>query len=77
MIEIEPYNFLNDITLPIELQHGTNDKSVPIELSRSLKNALETAKKDAVYFEYIDDHNISINAGVAWKKTIAFFKKHL
>ncbi|MEX1997822.1 MAG: alpha/beta fold hydrolase [Candidatus Andersenbacteria bacterium] len=76
--KIDPYTYLSDITIPIQLQHGTNDSSVPVELSRSLEEALESAGKDVEYFEYMgDDHNISRNSGVAWQRTIDFFKEHL
>lgn len=76
--EIEPYNYLSEINIPIQLQHGTEDKSVPVELSLSLKKALEEQNKDVEYIEYQgDDHNIRRNSGVAWQRTIAFFKENL
>lgn len=74
---LEPYEYLEDINIPIELQHGTNDADVPIELSLSLKSALEGAGKNVEYVEYSDDHNISANASRAWQKTISFFREHL
>ena len=76
--KLEPYSYLGDITAPIQLQHGTNDTSVPIELSRELRDALQNARKEVTYIEYAgDDHNISRNYGAAWKSTIEFFKKNL
>lgn len=76
--KIKPYNFLNKITAPIQLHHGTNDESVPIELSVSLKEALEKEGKSVEYFEYSgDDHNISANSGLAWRRTIRFFEENL
>lgn len=75
---VEPYNYLQDIAIPIELQHGTNDQSVPVELSRSLKAALEEAGKNVTYHEYPgDDHNIGRNSGTAWQRSINFFREHL
>ncbi len=75
---LEPYKFLNEISIPIELQHGTSDISVPIELSLSLKSALETANKDVTYIGYPgDDHNIGQNSSAAWQRSIDFFHQHL
>lgn len=75
---IDPYTYLADISIPIELQHGTNDSSVPVELSLSLRDALQAAGKHVTYIEYPgDDHNIGQNSGVAWQNTISFFKKYL
>lgn len=75
---IEPYAYLNEITIPMQLQHGTSDVSVPVALSRSLKNALDSAGKEVEYIEYQgDDHNIGKNSGQAWQKTIDFYRKHL
>jgi len=76
--QTEPYFYLDEITVPIELQHGTGDASVPIELSQELKEALEAEGKTVEYFEYSrDDHNISKNVDQAWKRSIEFFKEHL
>lgn len=76
--QLDPYNFISEIKIPIQLQHGTNDDSVPIELSLSLKKALEENDKFVEYIEYQNDnHNISNNAAQAWQKTIEFFKNNL
>jgi len=76
--KIDPYYFLNYISAPIQLQHGTSDSSVPIELSLSLKKSLEEAGKDVQYFEYPgDNHNISNNVNLAWQRTITFFEQNL
>lgn len=75
---IEPYTYLEEINIPIELQHGTNDDSVPVELSLSLRDALQAAGKDVTYIEYPgDDHNIGQNSSLAWQRSIAFFREHL
>ena len=76
--KLDPYYFLNDISIPIQLQHGTADSSVPIELSIQLKKELEKLNKIVEYYEYPgDDHNISKNSNVAWQRTIDFFKRNL
>lgn len=75
---LEPYEYLDEITIPIELQHATGDASVPVELSRELNTALENANVDVTYIEYQgDDHNISGNVSAAWQSSIDFFDNHL
>ncbi len=76
--QLDPYFYLQDITAPLELQHGTNDQSVPVELSIRLKEAMEQAQKPVQYYEYKgDDHNISKNVETAFQRTITFFRENL
>lgn len=76
--KIEPYNYLEDIDIPIEIQHGTEDKSVPIVLSYSLRDALQDQNKEVIFHEYRgDNHNIGINSSKAWGRTIEFFREEL
>jgi dipeptidyl aminopeptidase/acylaminoacyl peptidase len=76
--KLEPYNYLADISAPIEIQHVTGDESVPVELSLSLKEALEENNKVVEYHEYQgDNHNIGQNSNIAWQRTIEFFNKYL
>ncbi len=75
---LDPYSYLEDISAAIQLQHATGDQSVPIILSRRLKEELEKAEKTPEYFEYPgDDHNIGQNSALAWQRTIRFFREHL
>ncbi|MCG8568840.1 MAG: alpha/beta fold hydrolase [Spirochaetes bacterium] len=74
----DPYFYLSDITAPIELQHGTADKSVPVVLSQRLKEELENNNIAVAYYEYPgDNHNISKNVNLAFKRSIEFYRKHL
>lgn len=76
--KLDPYTYLDSITAPVQLQHGTADASVPVELSRRLKEELEKQGKAVESYEYQgDNHNISKNLGKAWQRTIDFFKKNL
>ncbi len=76
--KLDPYFYLNDITAPIQLQHGTADTSVPIELSLRLKEELEKTDKLIEYYEYLgDDHNISKNVNIAFQRTINFYNSNL
>lgn len=75
---IEPYAYLNDISAPVQLYHGTRDKSVPVELSIRLNEELKKLGKEVEYFAYEgDDHNIGNNSGVAFRETIKFFESRL
>lgn len=76
--DIDPYYFLDEIKTPIELQHGTNDDSVPIILSEELRNALEDKGKEVIYHIYQnDDHNIGNNSSLAFRRTIDFYRDNL
>lgn len=76
--KLDPYAFLPDISAPIQLQHGTADESVPIVLSKRLKEKLEAAGKRVEYFEYPGaDHNIGQNVTQAFNRTIAFYINYL
>jgi len=70
--------FLDDISAPIQLQHGTADESVPVELSLRLKEELEKLNKPVEYYEYAgDDHNIASNVSSAFQRTIDFYNNYL
>lgn len=76
--QLDPYSYLSDINDKIELQHGTADDSVPVELSRSLKAALEKIGMQIDYYEYPgDNHNISNNVNKAFERSIKFYKENL
>lgn len=71
-------SYLNDISGPVQLHHGTLDSSVPIEFSRSLNNLLTEADKEVELYEYPgDDHNISTNLSLALRRSVEFFDKYL
>lgn len=71
-------SFLDDISGPVQLQHGTADSSVPVEFSRSLEKLLSDAGKEVELFEYPgDDHNISANLSLALNRSVEFFDRYL
>lgn len=75
---LDPYFYLSDIQASIQLQHGTKDNSVPIELSISLREELEKLNKPVEYYEYAgDNHNISNNVSLAFQRTIDFYNANL
>jgi dipeptidyl aminopeptidase/acylaminoacyl peptidase len=75
---ISPNAFLNDVSGPIQIHHGTADTSVPIEFSETLYRQLQEAKKPAELYTYKgDDHNLSKNFATAMKRSIEFFDKYV
>jgi dipeptidyl aminopeptidase/acylaminoacyl peptidase len=75
---ISATSFLNEISGPVQLHHGTADTSVPVAFSRTLSEKLKTVNKPVELYEYPgDDHNISQNFGTAMNRTIEFFDEHL
>jgi len=71
-------SYLKDISGPVQLHHGTDDDSVPVEFSQELENQLKDVGKEVEYYEYEgDDHNISVNFSLAAKRSVEFFDKNL
>lgn len=70
--------FLNDISGPLQLHHGTADTSVPIEFSQKLYDQLISLGKEAELYSYPgDDHNLSNNFNTAMQRLVEFFEKYL
>jgi len=70
--------YLGDLSGPIQLHHGTADRSVPLEFSAGLyQQALAAGKTVELYTYEGDDHNISASFGLAMQRTIEFFDKYL
>ena len=76
---ISPNFYLQDISGPIQLHHGTNDETVPFVLSEKLYNRLKALGKEVEYYIYEgSDHNLSSPAfELAIERSIKFFDKHL
>jgi uncharacterized protein len=70
--------FVNDISGPLELHHGTADHSVPLAASEYLYQALQAAGKPVEMYTYPgDDHNLAQSFGLAMQRTIEFFDKYV
>jgi fermentation-respiration switch protein FrsA (DUF1100 family) len=75
---ISANTYLQDISGPIQLHHGTADGDVPIEFSATLKQQLDQAGKTSEYYVYEgDNHNLSGNFNTAMQRSIAFFDRYL
>lgn len=70
--------YLAELSGPVQLHHGTADRSVPIEFSERLYQQISDAGKTAEYYSYEgDDHNIATSFGLAMQRTIEFFDRYL
>ena len=70
--------YLNDISGPLELHHGTADHSVPLAASEYLYQAMQAAGKPVELYTYPgDDHNLAQSFGLAMQRTIEFFDKYV
>ncbi len=78
-ISISPNFYLNDISGPVQLHHGTDDETVPYVLSEKLYNRLKALGKEVEYYTYEGaDHNLSSPAfKLAIERSVEFFDKHL
>ncbi len=76
---IDPFSYLDLVSGPVQLHHGTSDSSVPVELSVSLNAALLEAGKEAELFQYPGaDHNLyGADFDAAMARTVEFFKLNL
>lgn len=70
--------FLNDISGPLQLHHGTADTSVPVAFSEKLEKLMQEAGKEVEFFAYTgDDHNLSNSFSTAMNRSVEFFNKYL
>jgi dipeptidyl aminopeptidase/acylaminoacyl peptidase len=75
---ISPTSFLNDLSGPIQLHHGTADTSVPVEFSETLYGQMQAGGYPVELYVYEgDNHNISTNFGTAMTRSIQFFDTHV
>lgn len=75
---ISANSYLEDISGPLQLHHGTADSSVPYEFSEDLASDLEgIGKAVEIYIYPNDDHNLSNNFTTAINRSVEFFDKYL
>lgn len=71
---ISATTYLADLSGPLEMHHGTEDKDVPVEFSVRLAELARNAGQVANLYTYAgDNHNISENFSTAMQRTIVFF----
>lgn len=75
---ISANSYLQDLSGPLQLHHGTGDTSVPVEFSEILYEQVLAAGGVAELYVYPGaDHNLSGPFAVAMQRTIAFFEEYL
>ncbi|MGC9469431.1 MAG: alpha/beta hydrolase family protein [Anaerolineae bacterium] len=75
---IDPFTYLNEISGPVQIHHGTADGSVPVEYSEILHaSLLEAGQLSELYTYPGDNHNISNSFGVAMQRSIEFFDTYV
>lgn len=71
-------NYLNEISGPLQIHHGTADSSVPVQFSQTLDQQVKDAGQVSELFIYQgDDHNLSQNFSTAMQRSVSFFDKYL
>ena len=71
-------SYLKDLSGPIQLHHGTDDTSVPLEFSQILFDQINAVGGEVELYEYPgDNHNISNYFTTAMQRSIAFFDEHV
>jgi len=75
---VSAVKYLDRLSGPIQLHHGTGDVSVPASLSERFYENLKPVSPDSELYVYQgDDHNISQNFSLAMQRSLAFFDKSL
>jgi dipeptidyl aminopeptidase/acylaminoacyl peptidase len=71
-------SFLDEISGPIQLHHGTADSTVPLEFSQILYQQMEGIGGVAELYEYPgDNHNLSNYFTLAMQRSIDFFDRYV
>jgi dipeptidyl aminopeptidase/acylaminoacyl peptidase len=75
---ISANSYLEDLSGPVQLHHGTADDSVPIYFSKTLYEQILAVGGAVEYYTYKgDDHNISNEFSDAMFRSVLFFNKYL
>jgi dipeptidyl aminopeptidase/acylaminoacyl peptidase len=75
---ISANSYLQDISGPLQLHHGTADEEVPLEFSETLFYQMLNAQKYVELYKYDgDNHNISSNFSTAMQRTVEFFDTYV
>jgi dipeptidyl aminopeptidase/acylaminoacyl peptidase len=73
---ISANSYLNDISGPLQLHHGTRDEEVPLEFSEILFYQMLDADQYVELYKYSgDNHNLSNYFNLAMQRTIEFFDR--
>lgn len=75
---ISSNTYVNEISGPIQLHHGTADESVPLIFSELLRDEILAVGGEVEFYSYEgDNHNLSNYFSLAMTRTIEFFDRYL
>ncbi len=75
---ISSNTYVNEISGPIQLHHGTADESVPLIFSELLQDEILAVNGEVEFYSYEgDNHNLSGYFSLAMTRTIEFFDRYL
>lgn len=75
---ISPINFLDRVTVPVLIHHGTADESCELEWSQRYEQALKNADKDVILYVYDGEpHEFAIAWPTVMKRSLDFFNTNL
>ncbi len=75
---VSPNSYLDEISGPVQLHHGSGDTVVPIIMSELLAGELDAAGvENEFYVLEGDDHNISNFFSLSMQRSLAFFDEHV
>jgi dipeptidyl aminopeptidase/acylaminoacyl peptidase len=75
---ISANSYLNEISGPIQLHHGTADTDVPLAFSETLFYQMLAAEQYVELYKYEgDNHNISNYFSAAMQRTVEFFDRYV
>ncbi len=74
---LSPLTYLQDITVPLQLNHGTSDPTVPYAWSNELTTMLKQTGKSIDFISYPNaDHNLAPLSAKGYQNSLLFFGQH-
>lgn len=75
---ISATSYLNDLSGPLQLHHGTADTTVPIAWSEALYTQTQAVGIPVEFYSYTgDDHNLANQFSLAMERSVQFFDTYL
>ncbi|MGF1505106.1 MAG: alpha/beta fold hydrolase [Anaerolineae bacterium] len=76
---VSPINYLDYITVPVQIHHGQNDTVLPVDWARDLNERMIEAGVDVAYFEYPEANHSFVGEDLTlfWERNLAFFDEHV
>ncbi len=75
---ISSNSYLEDLSGPIQLHHGTADSSVPLEFSEILNREIQAVDGTVEFYTYEgDDHNLANSFNQAMLRSVQFFDTYV